>query len=338
MFTFLVVITSALFLLLLVVAGIRPQHALVSRFELERRSKKDRDAKVALRREKLLPDVLSLQQVVIALLLVAVVLLSVVTFGWLIGVIASVVIVLLYGSLARLAPIAFVSRKVYGAIEPRLLRAVKKFHTPLRLIRSVSPESGADYHRFDSREELQQLIQNSSDVLTDNQRRLLVNGLSFPDVRVESIMTPRLAIKTIKKSEFLGPLVLSELHNAGLSRLPVITTDVDHVVGILHLRDLLSLDIKRSVTAEKAMEAKVYYIRHDDTLEHALAAFLKTRHHLFIVINEARETVGLVTLEDVIEALLGRKILDEDDNHENLREIATRQAKTRNLPENHVDI
>lgn len=338
MFTFLVVVTSVLFLVLIVVAGIRPEHALLSRYELERRSKKDREAKLALRREKLLPDVLSLQRVVVGLLLVSVVLLAVVTFGWLIGVIAGVIVVLEYAAIARLKPVTAISAKLYASIENSLLKFVKKFHTPLGLIRSVAPDSNDAYHRFDSREELQQLIQNSTDVLNDNQRRLLVHGLSFPDVLVETVMTPRNAIKSIKKTEFLGPLVLSELHDLGLSRLPVIASDLDHVVGVLHLRDLLSLDIKRSVTAEKAMEAKVYYIRHDDTLEHALAAFLKTRHHLFIVINEARETVGLVTLEDVIEALLGRKILDEDDNHESLRDIAARKAKTNNSPENHVDV
>ena len=54
-----------------------------------------------------------------------------------------------------------------------------------------------------------------------------------------------------------------------------------------------------------------------------LAAFLKTQHHLFIVVNEFRETVGLLSLEDVIEALLGQKIIDEYDVYGDIRKAAT---------------
>ena len=145
-------------------------------------------------------------------------------------------------------------------------------------------------------------------------------------------------IDFIKQGEFLGPLVLDELHALGHSRLPVVADDLDHVVGVLHLRDLLSLDIKRSTTTDKAMEPKVYYIREDDTLEHALSAFLRTRHHLFIVINKNRETVGLLTLEDVIEALIGRRIVDEDDIHADLRAVAEQEGRTNNAAPGHVDL
>jgi CBS domain containing-hemolysin-like protein len=111
-----------------------------------------------------------------------------------------------------------------------------------------------------------------------------------------------------------GPLVLDELHALGHSLLPVINKNLDNDVGILHLRDLLSLDIRNSMTAESAMEKKVFYINQNDTLEHALAIFLKARHHLCIVTNDALETVGLVTLEDVMEALIGRRIISEEGN------------------------
>jgi CBS domain containing-hemolysin-like protein len=130
----------------------------------------------------------------------------------------------------------------------------------------------------------------------------------------------------------LGPLTLNDLHKTGHSRLPVINGDIDHVVGILNLKGLLALDIKRSTTAEKAMDPKVYYIRADQVLQHALAAFLRTKHQLFIVVNEYRETVGLLTLEDAIEALIGRKIVDEFDAHDDLRAVALRNPRDNNRP------
>jgi CBS domain containing-hemolysin-like protein len=339
MFTFLVILTSVIFIALVVIASMRPAPSVVSTYELERRSKRaNREAKAILRREKLLPDVLALQRVMTTLLLVVVVLLSVVTFGWLVGVIVAVIVALEYGVIAKWPALGRLTLKWYESMEPALLNFVEKFHGAFVFIRSTPMHSVDTYHRFDSREELQRLVDASGDILSDDERKLIVHSLQFKDQKVNSIMTPKSMMDTIKKGEFLGPLVLSELHDTGHSRLPVVGSDVDHIVGILHLKDLLSLDVKHSVTAEKAMEAKVYYIREDQDLEHALAAFLRTRHHLFIVINSARETVGLLTLEDVIEALLGRKILDEDDNHDNLHEVAAQNPRDNNSPENHTDV
>lgn len=339
MFTFLVVLTSAMFIALVIVASMRPTPSVVSTYELERRSKRaNREAKVIFRREKLLPDVIALQRAVTTLLLVVVVLLSVVTFGWLIGVIVAVIVALEYGVIAKWPALGRLTITWYESMEPALLNFVEKFHSAFVFIRSTPMHDADTYHRFDSREELQRLVDASVNILSDDERKLIVHSLQFKDQKVASIMTPRSMMDTIKKGEFLGPLVLSELHDTGHSRLPVIGTDIDHVVGILHVKDLLSLDVKQSVTAEKAMEAKVYYIREDQDLEHALAAFLGTHHHLFIVINSERETVGLLTLEDVIEALLGRKIIDEDDTHDNLREVAARNPRDNNSPENHTDV
>lgn len=339
MFTFLVIITSLLFILLVVVTSMRPMPSVVSSFELERRSKRaNHEAKAMLRREKFLPDILALQRIVITLLLVVVVLLSVVTFGWLIGIIVAVVVALEYGVFARWGALSRVSQRLYGKLEPGLLRFIEKFNGIFIFIRSVPVHDADTYHRFDSREELQRLVDESGDILSHDERTLIVHALEFKEQRVDSVMTPKSMIDSIKKTEFLGPLVLSELHDLGHSRLPVISSDIDHVVGVLHIKDLLSLDIQKSVTAEKAMEPKVYYIHQEQTLEHALGAFLKTHHHLFIVINDERETVGLLTLEDVMEALLGRKILDEDDNHEDARAIAAHKALSNNSPENHTDV
>jgi CBS domain containing-hemolysin-like protein len=185
---------------------------------------------------------------------------------------------------------------------------------------------------LDSREELERLVSESSGILTIEEKLIVEKGLSFGSKSIESIMIPRSIIDTIKKTEFLGPLTLDALHKTGHSRIPVIDGDIDHVIGVLYLRGLLSLDIKRSVTAEKAMEAKVYYIRQDQTLQHALDAFIRTHHHLFIVVNEFRETVGMLTLEDVVEELLGHKIIDEFDSHDDLRKVALRNPRHNNHP------
>ena len=167
----------------------------------------------------------------------------------------------------------------------------------------------------------------------------MANALSFKTKTVASIMTPRAVIDSVPKQELLGPLVLDDLHKTGHSRFPVIDDNLDHIVGILHIQDLLTLDGgKKTTTADKTMEARVYYIHQDQTLQQALSGFIRTHHHLFIVINEYRETVGVLTLEDVVEALLGRKIIDEFDSHQDLRQVAARNPQHNNTPVHHVEV
>jgi CBS domain containing-hemolysin-like protein len=337
MFVFLLIVTVFIFFMLVIVAGLHPTPYLVSQYELHRRSHNSKEAKWQHRREILLPDVYGAIATKIAILLVAFVALCIVSFGWALGIIIAIVGTVIYPTVAHWGPINRLAQKIYSRYEVPYLDIVEKLKPFFNVVRAVSVPHVEPYHRFDSREELQRLIDQSDGALSDEEKRLIVHGLSFVDQSVASIMTPKSMVKSIKKSEFLGPLVLSEIHELGHSRLPVIGADIDHVVGVLHLNDLLSLDVKQSVTAEKAMEAKVFYIRYDDNLEHALAAFIESRHHLFIVINDMRETVGILTLEDVIETLIGRKIVDDGDNHEDLHAVAEKIAASNNSPRNHVD-
>ncbi len=338
MFTLLVIVTSLVFVGLVLAAAMRPAYSQYSISELKRRSKQTKAAKFELERQKRLGDIQTLLRIKTAVLFVATVLLLVVTFGWLLGSLLAILVALLYPALARIKLFSRPGIALYDAWETAFLRFVVKFQAMFKFLRDTPFYSPEQYRRFDSREELAELIDNAEDVISQDERTLMSSALVFRDKAVESVMTPRTVIDSIKKSEFLGPLVLDELSSHGHSRVPVTGDDLNDVVGVLHLRDLLSLDIKRSTTAEKAMEPKVYYIHKKDTLEHALAAFLRTRHHLFIVINDERETVGLLTLEDVIEALIGRRIVDEDDIHDDLRAVAKREGKSNNSAPGHVDL
>jgi CBS domain containing-hemolysin-like protein len=252
--------------------------------------------------------------------------------------VSALVAALLYPAIARIGGVQRNTKKLYAKHESKFLDFAARFERFLHVFREPTSRVHEPPRTLTSREDLADIIEASKEVIGENERKLLASALAFPDKTVSEVMTPRSVIDFIKHSEFLGPLVLDELHALGHSRLPVIAEDIDHVVGVLHLRDLLSLDVRRSVTAEKAMEKKVFYIREDDTLEHALSAFIKTRHHLFIVINKNRETVGLLSLEDVMETLIGRRIVDEDDVHEDLRAVAERESRANNQAIEHVDL
>ena len=287
--------------------------------ELKRRAKHSEHAKAELKREALLPQLQSLLKIKSSVLLALNGVLLISIFGWVLGIILFVVVAIIYTPLSAVSIVSRQANKLFTIIEPKYISLLTNYPRAFSLLNAKESKTTYQLH---SKEEFQELIQHSNLALTDIERKLIVNALDFNDKKVSTIMTPKADIDFIHNNEFLGPLVLDELHELGHSRLPVVDTDLDTVVGILYLRDLLSLDIRKSSTAEKAMDTHVYYVREDQSLEHALAAFLKNRHHMFIVVNKHRETVGLLTIEDTIEALLGRRVIDEDDNHADLSSVA----------------
>lgn len=334
----LVLFTVIVFGVLIAVAGIVPRPTKTSKFELERRKANgDALADYALHREALLVDILSLQRILSALLLVIFVALSIVAFGWLLGIIISVFVALEYGRIARVDLWQRRAQKLYEQHEQAILDVVDEMSGLLRFLRSITPVDDKEV-RLESRAELRHLVETAGTLLTPDEKKFITHSLTFNEKLVNKVMTPRGVIDSISQRELLGPLVLDDLHKTGHSRFPVVDGDIDHVVGMIHIQDLFTLDTKRSTTAGKAMEPRVFYIREDQTLKHALAAFLRTHHHLFVVVNEFRETVGLLSLEDVIETLIGHKIVDEFDAHDDLRAVAARNPRGNNHPEKREDV
>lgn len=326
------VVYIVVFLCLLVVLGIHPQLSSHSRFELQRRVHAgDSEAELLLKRHMLLRDIFSLQRVISAILLVVLSVIGVELFHWAVGFFISILIALEAGALARVSLWQKYSQKLYEKYEAKILAEIEKYPAIFRTIRSVAPIPN-DHFDIESKDELLSMVEQSGDVLTKDEKRLIVNGLSFNEISIDTVMTPRSMIESVKSDELLGPLVLDDLHKKGYSRFPVVKDDIDHVVGILYVQDLLMIDPKsKSRRADAVMDKNVYYIRNDRSLKYALAAFLKVQRHLFVVVNEFRETVGLLSLEDVIEALLGRKIVDEFDVYEDLRKAAGTNPQKNNL-------
>lgn len=301
----------------------------LSRFELRRRHKAgDPVARAILEREELLRDLLSLQRVAVAVLLTLAVILVIAASGWLTGPLVALVVALEFGFVGQLAPVRRLATRLYEPREPMLIRFINRHPRLMRWLRHVTLEDDPAV-RIRSREELFHVLETTEGILTEDEKLLVQHGLSFAERRVRDHMTPLESVSTVAKGELLGPLVLDDLHKTGHSRFPVTDGSLDQLVGMLHVRDLLTLDSGRgTATAETAMEPRVYYIHQDQSLDQALAAFLRSRHHLFVVVDDEGHTVGLISLEDVTEALLGRAVQDEFDDHENPRAVAGRGKKS----------
>lgn len=335
---FLIVLTGFSFTAVLLVSAMRPARSEYSQAELKRRAVHSSAHKKEYEQMRYAAALSALLRFVSQLLLLITILLIFTLTGWFWGIALSIALLAIYPALTHIKLVTKPAQLLYARLEPALLRAMPKLHPYLQLMAHSSDMVDERLVRYNSVEELIELIQRDHEVLKDSEKRHVLASLRFSDKKVHQILTPRSVIDSISKNEFLGPLVLSELHKLGHSRLPVYDGDLDHIVGILSLRDLLSLDIKESTSVEQAMEKKVFYIHENDSLEHALGAFLRLRHHLFIVINHNRETVGLLTLEDVLEQLVGRRIIDEDDIHDDLRAVAEQESVQRNSPPGGLDV
>ena len=160
--------------------------------------------------------------------------------------------------------------------------------------------------------------------------RLMKHGLTFGQKTIAEVMVPRKVVTMVSSGDQMGPVLMDELHKSGHSRFPVYDiNDGSSIVGTLYLKSLVGE--KQSGPVEKLMSNKVYFVHEELDLMHALDAFIKTKHHMFIVVNNFEEFVGILTIEDVLEQVIGRQIVDEFDNYENLREVAALRARKERL-------
>lgn len=321
MFTLWVVVLG----LLGMTAGIKPRRSRLSHYELNRREALgDPAAVAALRREKLRPVVVSLRTIISSLLLVFLALLGQVVFGWLLNLVIVSCLVLFYYRLRLLTTVLRkYAQRLYDRYEDQTLTFIEKQARILRLLLPVVSFS-ARLIKPGSREEVAAIVAKSEGILPPHEIRLLNNALEFDKKLARDVMTPRSDISAVARNELLGPLVLSDLHQTGHSRFPVMDGDLDHIVGILHVQDMLTLGDKRSVIAEKAMEPRVFYVREDQTLHQALEVMIRTQCQLVVVINQAQETVGVISLRDSIEALLGRQLAGGFSADDDKRAVACR--------------
>ncbi len=161
--------------------------------------------------------------------------------------------------------------------------------------------------------------------ITKEELFIVEHALQFGDRMVSEVMTPRRVMKTVATTDMIGPILLKELHDSGHSRFPVYKDNPDDIVGTLYLRD--ALNAKAGGFVKDLYRKEVFYVNENQPLARVLDAFIKTKHHQFLVVNQFEEIVGLVTIEDVVESILGRQIMDEFDSYEDLRTVAALEAE-----------
>ncbi|MEM7247367.1 MAG: CNNM domain-containing protein [Acidobacteriota bacterium] len=174
--------------------------------------------------------------------------------------------------------------------------------------------------------------------LLGQEARLLQGVLTMRDVVAEDVMTPRTVAVTIEGDQPLRG-VLDDPQVTQYSRIPVHEGGPDEVVGYVLMRELLEAVARNAGDDRKVHDLRrpVRVVPETTPLPQLLQGFLEARDPLAIVVDEHGGMAGLVTLEDVIETVVGAEIVDELDPVADLRELAARQRdqRLRRLAEEH---
>jgi CBS domain containing-hemolysin-like protein len=168
-------------------------------------------------------------------------------------------------------------------------------------------------HEVHSEEELKLIIAESVEggQFEESERELIQNVFDFDDRHVKQVMIPRIKITGIQ-SETPVEEALRFALKEGYTRYPVFEKDIDTVLGIVHTKDLMREFIDRNNKSLIELAKEPHYVPENKRIDHLLREFQKSKTQMAIVVSEYGGTVGLVTLEDIIEELVG-EIQDEFD-------------------------
>jgi len=158
--------------------------------------------------------------------------------------------------------------------------------------------------------------------LTQDERAIITNALSLDEILIEEILTPRTVVTAVDQNLSVKE-VFEIIPNLPFARIPVYQNNIDTIVGVVRRRDLLKAkaDDQDSKKVSELMNEPVFVLG-TRTAGDALQLFLKKNQQLAIVLDEYGSMEGVITMEDVIEHILGQEIFEPDDVAIDMREFA----------------
>ncbi len=180
----------------------------------------------------------------------------------------------------------------------------------LRILRIPVNPSLKTVHTID---DLDMFVENSYDegVLNETEKDMFHNVLQFSDLTAHEVMTPRtdmICVPIDMPLEELNQLASENQY----TRYPVYEGDIDHITGLVHVKDLFMLSLKNEIRPIEKIQRKIPLVPETITLDKLVIMFKKQRAQMAVVVDEFGGTSGIITLEDVLEEIFG-DVQDEFD-------------------------
>lgn len=183
------------------------------------------------------------------------------------------------------------------------------------LDKALGEEMPTIYSKKELTKMIEQHEQSPASAIDVDEKRIMKGALSFSDKKVSDIMTPRKKMVILDYDTKLSGKNIKKISSSGHSRIPVCKESRDDIIGLLYVKDLVPYTTQKLIntTIGQIARKKVIFVKEDETLDDLLNDFKKTRNHLFIVVDKSKRIIGIVTIEDVIEEIIGAEIIDEYD-------------------------
>jgi putative hemolysin len=175
-----------------------------------------------------------------------------------------------------------------------------------------------------STEELKMLVETGSEQgsIEEDEKEMIHGVIELADTKVHQVMVPRIGIRAVEVNDPVDD-VLGMIVQAGHSRVPVYEENLDNIVGILYAKDLLPYLMPGAASIERikirALARPAAYVPETKPVDELLREMRASKRHIAIVVDEYGGTAGLITMEDVVEEIVG-EIQDEYDTEESLVE------------------
>ncbi|MEO8761248.1 MAG: hemolysin family protein [Bacteroidia bacterium] len=197
---------------------------------------------------------------------------------------------------------------------------LNKFSSLLLRIVGIKNATEVDAH---SEEELRMILTESeeSGAIKHSENELIQNVFDFDDRLVKQIMVPQNRISAIN-IEMGHDNIIKKIIEEGYSRLPVYLGDIDNIVGIVHSKDLLKAVVDNRFKSIKEIMRPAHFIPENMKVNDLLRDFQRLHAQIAIVTNEFGATAGLVTMEDIIEELVGEIRDEHDDEKPDIEKIS----------------
>ena len=199
------------------------------------------------------------------------------------------------------------------------MRVLMKLFAPLSALLTAIGQAAARLSRGDpeisvTEDELYDIIEDMTEEgsLDEEQGELISSALQFGDVTVESILTPRVDLAAIDLDDDLET-ILSVVRSQNHSRLPAYEGTIDNIVGILQIRKFIKAYLHLGGNTElRPLLDEPFFIHQSTNIDELLPIMSKAKKNIAVVTDNYGGTVGIVTIEDILEELVG-EIWDEDD-------------------------
>lgn len=200
-------------------------------------------------------------------------------------------------------------------------------------LKKIFTRSNIDHELKESLEEVIEEIEADEGTLGEEERSIIMNTLSFGDLRVDDVMVPRADIIAIEESSTFEEM-MDVFVKATTSRLPVYRETLDEVIALVHIKDAFKVFSKnkesKTSLSVNSIQRPILFVPPSMKLIDLLTKMQRTHIHMALVVDEYGGTDGLLTIEDLVEQIVG----DIEDEHDITEGVLMRELPDGNL---HVD-